>query len=153
MPPWASTYLKYAWAPQLSVSPICAYGPASARSPQATIGELLLAELPPPELHAAMPPTMRTAAAAAVRAANGIRLRDMYCQPPYFWLEPHEERVHDGRGPEVRGTAVKDEPAAGEHEDPLADLRDQIQVVLDEQHAGAFAERGQLLSEAVALLF
>src|SRR5579863_9953187 len=78
MPPLALTYLKYAWAPQLSVSPICAYGPASARSPQATMGELLLAaELPPPELHAAMPPTIRTAAAAAVRAANGIRLRDI----------------------------------------------------------------------------
>src|ERR1700751_1503714 len=84
MPPFALTYLKDAWAPQLSVSPICAYGPASARSPQATMGELLLAaELPPPELHAAMPPTMRTPAAAAARAANGIRLRAIYCQPPF----------------------------------------------------------------------
>jgi hypothetical protein len=42
------------------------------------MGELLLAEVPPPELHAAMPPTIRTAAAAAVRAANGIRLRDIF---------------------------------------------------------------------------
>src|SRR5215469_9265641 len=109
MPPWASTYLKYAWAPQLSVSPICAYGPASARSPQATMGELLLAELPPPELQAAMPPTMRTAAAAAVSAANGNRLRVMYCQPPFcFLLEPDEERIDDGRGPEVRWAAVED---------------------------------------------
>jgi hypothetical protein len=71
MPPVALMCLKYACAPQLSVSPICAYGPASARSPQATMGELLLAELPPPELQAASAPSMRAAAAAA----NGIRLR------------------------------------------------------------------------------
>src|SRR5580704_19000914 len=96
MPPWASTYLKYAWAPQLSVSPICAYGPASARSPQATMGVLLLlAEVPPPELHAAMPPTIRTAAAAAVRAANGISLRDIFANLLCSLLKPDEERVHD----------------------------------------------------------
>src|SRR5215472_14753030 len=81
MPPVALTCLKYAAAPQLSVSPICAYGPASARSPQATMGELLLAALPPPELQAARVPASRTVAAAAVTVAalvaNGIRLRIM----------------------------------------------------------------------------
>src|SRR5215472_11275861 len=86
MPPVALTCLKYAAAPQLSVSPICAYGPASARSPQATMGELLLAALPPPELHAARVPASRTVAAAAVTVAalvaNGIRLR-IIGQPPY----------------------------------------------------------------------
>src|SRR6516165_11888958 len=104
MPPWASTYLKYACAPQLSVSPICAYGPASARSPQATMGVLLLAELPPPELQAARAPSIRAAAAAA----DGGHLR-IICN----LLEADEERVHDGGGAEVRGAAVEDETAAG----------------------------------------
>src|SRR5580658_1873084 len=71
MPPWASMYLKYASAPQLSDSPICAYTPESASSPQATMVVLLLAELPPPELHAASMPAARiVAAAAAIR--NGV---------------------------------------------------------------------------------
>src|SRR5271169_2692051 len=75
MPPWASMYLKYASAPQLSDSPIWAYTPESASSPQATMVLLLLAEVPPPpELHAAsMPAAMTVAAAAAI--LNGVRLR------------------------------------------------------------------------------
>src|SRR4051794_15131771 len=39
IPPVALTCLKNAVAPQLSVSPICAYTPDSARSPQMTIGD------------------------------------------------------------------------------------------------------------------
>src|ERR1700728_2332719 len=124
MPPVALTCLKYAWAPQLSVSPIWAYGPASARSPQATMVELLLAAVLPLELHAAMPPAIRTAAAVAVRAANGDRLRNIGLPTSLFLLETNQERVHDGRGPEVRRAAVEDEAAAGEDEDPLADLSD-----------------------------
>src|SRR5580698_6552974 len=47
MPPVALTWSKYASAPQLSVSPICAYGPDRARSPQATIGDFAPAALAP----------------------------------------------------------------------------------------------------------
>ena len=66
MPPVALTCLKYASEPQLSVSPICAYGPARASSLQTTMGELLLAEFPPPlEPQAASPPAARMMAAAA----------------------------------------------------------------------------------------
>src|ERR1700747_2951493 len=78
MPPVALTCLKYAWAPQLSDSPICAYGPARARSPQATMGVLELAELPPPPppppLHAASAPASKAAPAAAA-ILNVTRLR------------------------------------------------------------------------------
>src|SRR5579863_9869244 len=76
MPPWASAYLKYACAPQLSDSPIWAYTPARARSPQAVMVELALAELPPPPppLHAASAPAARTVAVAAA-ILNVIRLR------------------------------------------------------------------------------
>src|SRR5579871_1886524 len=73
MPPCASMYLKYALAPQLSDSPICAYTPESASSPQATM-VLLLAELPPPELHAASMPAARTVEAAAA-ILKVVRLR------------------------------------------------------------------------------
>src|SRR5580692_296112 len=76
MPPVALTCLKYACEPQLSVSPICAYGPARASSLQTTMGELALAELPPPEPQAASPPAARMTAAAAA-ALNEIRLRIM----------------------------------------------------------------------------
>src|ERR1700728_4697172 len=77
MPPVALTCLKYASEPQLSVSPICAYGPARASSLQTTMGELPLAEFPPPpELQAASAPAARTTAAAAA-SLNGVRLRIM----------------------------------------------------------------------------
>src|SRR5579863_1669588 len=77
MPPWASMYLKYASAPQLSDSPIWAYTPESASSPQATMVELLLAEPPPPPpppLHAASAPASKAAPAAAA-ILNVTRLR------------------------------------------------------------------------------
>src|SRR5579863_10272411 len=77
MPPWASMYLKYASAPQLSDSPIWAYTPESASSPQATMVELLLAEPPPPPpppLHAASAPAARSVAVAAA-ILNVTRLR------------------------------------------------------------------------------
>src|SRR5580698_2092063 len=75
MPPWASMYLKYASAPQLSDSPIWAYTPESASSPQATMVELALAPPPPPPpLHAASAPAARTVAVAAANL-NVTRLR------------------------------------------------------------------------------
>src|ERR1700721_925971 len=80
MPPVALTCLKYASEPQLSVSPICAYGPARASSLQTTMGELLLAEFPPPLVpQAARPPAARmmAAAPAALAGLNGVRLRIM----------------------------------------------------------------------------
>src|SRR5215472_5922949 len=73
MPPWALMYLKYASAPQLSDSPIWAYTPESASSPQATMVLLLLAP-PPPELHAASMPAASTVADAAA-ILNDVRLR------------------------------------------------------------------------------
>src|SRR5580692_8145193 len=77
MPPVALMCLKYASEPQLSVSPICAYGPARASSLQTTMGELALAELPPPlEPQAASPPAARMMAAATA-ALNEVRLRIM----------------------------------------------------------------------------
>src|ERR1700691_6083065 len=77
MPPVALTCLKYACEPQLSVSPIWAYGPARASSLQTTMGELALAELPPPpEPQAASRRAARMTAAAAA-ALNGVRLRIM----------------------------------------------------------------------------
>src|SRR5580693_696244 len=77
MPPVALTCLKYASEPQLSVSPICAYGPARASSLQTTMGALLLAAFPPPlEPQAASPPAARMMAAVAA-ALNEIRLRTM----------------------------------------------------------------------------
>jgi hypothetical protein len=44
-------------------------------------------------------------------------------------------------------------PAGREHEDPLADLRDQGQVVFHQEHAGAAGERGEHHREPLALLF
>src|SRR5580693_8029164 len=80
MPPVALMCLKYASEPQLSVSPICAYGPARASSLQTTMGELLLAEFPPPEPQAASPPAAKMTAAATA-ALTGIRLRIMVFPP------------------------------------------------------------------------
>src|SRR5215469_16337062 len=79
MPPWASMYLKYASAPQLSDSPIWAYTPDRASSPQAMMVELALAvppppPPPPPPLHAASAPAARTEAVAAA-ILNVTRLR------------------------------------------------------------------------------
>ena len=67
----ASTCLKNAVAPQLSVCPICAYGPESARSPQATIGAFPEALVPEDELPQ---PAMAMAAAAATASAARTRL-------------------------------------------------------------------------------
>src|SRR6202021_768929 len=84
MPPVALTCLKYASEPQLSVSPICAYGPARASSLQTTMGALLLAASPPPLVpQAARPPAARMTAAAAA-ALNGVRLRIMAFPPGNF---------------------------------------------------------------------
>src|ERR1700733_9452544 len=135
MPPVALTCLKYAVEPQLSDSPICAYTPESASSLQTTMVLLLLAELPPPELQAASRPAARTVAAAAA-ILNGVRLRiivlpSWYCCGFVMVLAADEQRVDNRRGTEVGGTAVEDEVAAGQHEDSLADLGDERQVVLD----------------------
>src|SRR5690242_14630608 len=65
MPPVALTCLKYASAPQLSLSPICAYTPERASSLQTTMGVLELAELPPPP----PPPPLQAASAPARKAA------------------------------------------------------------------------------------
>ncbi len=45
----ALRWWKCAVAPQLSVSPIWAYGPARARSPQTTMGDFAAAPPEPPE--------------------------------------------------------------------------------------------------------
>ena len=65
-------------------------------------------------------------------------------------LEADEERIHEGGSPETGGVAVKDEPPAGQDEDSLADLRDQVQVVFHEQHAGEAGEFGQKVAEPPA---
>src|ERR1700683_3332711 len=51
-----------------------------------------------------------------------------------------EKRIDDFRILEFRRAALEDQAAVIEHEDPLGDLRDQPEVVLDQQHAGGLAE-------------
>src|SRR3984957_19709002 len=164
MPPVALTCLKYAVEPQLSLSPICAYTPESASSLQTTMGVLEAAELPPPPpppLHAASAPAT-SAAPAAAAILNVTRLRIIVLP---FWNLPlttglfcggpsaaDEQRVDDGGGPEVGRAAVEDEVAAGQDEDPLADLGHQGQVVLDEQHAGALGQRDEQRGQPLPLL-
>src|SRR6266700_5334819 len=97
MPPVALTCLKYAVAPQLSVSPIWAYGPARARSPQAVIGDFAADPAAPApdgelELQAARVPASSAAARGKV-----VRLRSMVLN----LLEAHEERIHAGGSSEV----------------------------------------------------
>src|SRR5436305_14991342 len=92
----------------------------------------------------------------AARAAAGstapvremmVRLRSMVLNLLEALRITGKERVHDGRGPEVGGAAVEDEPSPGQDEDPLADLRDQVQAVLHEQHA---RQPGQLAQQPAA---
>src|SRR6266700_1496646 len=70
IPPVALTCLKNAVAPQLSVSPICAYGPDRARSPQITIG----AFADEPELAEPPQPASASTQAAATAAGPDIHL-------------------------------------------------------------------------------
>ena len=93
MPPVALTWWKYAVAPQLSVSPIWAYGPARARSPQTTMGDFA-ADAPEPEPD--RPELQAVRAAASSRAPvrrNMVRLRSKVLN----LLEAlDEERIHKG---------------------------------------------------------
>src|SRR5271154_2378430 len=115
MPPVASTWSKYASAPQLSVSPICAYGPDRARSPQATIGDFAPAALAPEapddededELQPARAPATTTG------RVRGMRVCLRIGSPPEWPTGSEftdEERIHQGRGPERRRARVEDEP-------------------------------------------
>src|SRR5262245_37899779 len=100
---------------------------------------------PEPEPGDEPEPQAARAAASSVAPVSEmmVRLRSMVLN----LLEADEERIHNGRGPEVGGAAVEDEPSPGEDEDPLADLRDQVQVVLHQQDAGQAGQLGQQFAE------